>query len=294
MLVINMAVNLEQEASFSFDQMDADVIIPEVTQRQLAWDDFKESLLKWRVWLLLAYQDIKLRYRRSILGPFWITINMALTVYSMGYLYGHLFHMPIKEYFPYLVTGMLAWSLLSTTLSDLVDTYANMEIMLKQIKLPYTLYIHRIIAKNIIIFLHNLLVIVPIVIFFPEAEKIDWHSLLLIPGIFIIYVNALCYGIILAMIGARYRDIPQIIKSFINIIFFITPIMWKLDVLPPNKQFIVLLNPFYSFVELIRAPLVGYTPSLLNIVMISIATLIGMIISYFLFTARRARIIYWL
>ncbi|HLB43230.1 MAG TPA: ABC transporter permease [Gammaproteobacteria bacterium] len=292
---------LEQEASLLKKnikiiniQDEPRVIIPVFSQNQLAWNDVMEGITKWRVWLLLAYQDIKLRYRRSILGPFWITLSMAITIYSMGYLYGHLFRIPIQEYFPYLVAGMLGWSLLSTTINELVDTYSLSEIMLKQIKLPYSLYIHRIIAKNIIIFFHNLLVIIPVIIFFHNDIKIDWHIFLLLPGLALIYLNAFAYGIVLAMIGARYRDIPQIVKSLITVVFFITPIMWKLDILPPEKRFVVLLNPFYSFIELIRAPLIGYTPTLINFTMILMITIIGMIISYFIFTSHRARIIYWL
>src|SRR3990167_10129843 len=245
----------EQEAilkSFIQPTIDNNVVIPIVSQKQLAWQDFIAGIIKWRIWLLLAYQDIKVRYRRSIFGPFWITLSMAVTVYSMGFLYGHLFHIPIQEYFPYLVAGMLGWSLIATTVTELVDTFSTTQIMLKQIKLPYTLYVHRIIAKNFIIFFHNSLVIIPVILFFPIDIKLDWHVFLLLPGLILFYLNALSYGIVLAMIGARYRDIPQLIKSLMNVIFFITPIMWKLDILPPEKRFIVLLNPFYSFIELIR------------------------------------------
>lgn len=270
----------------------ANVIFPHVTQKQLAFADLRDSIKNWRIWLLLAYQDIKLRYRRSILGPFWITLSMAITVYSMGYLYSYLFRMPIREYFPYLVAGMLAWSLISTTITDLVDTFTNAGNMLKQIKLPYSLYIHRIIARNMLIFFHNIFVIVPVLIIF--SVKLNLNFLLLIPGLFIIYFNAMTFGIILAMIGARYRDISQIIKSLIVVVFFITPIMWKPSILSPNKQLIISLNPFYALVELIRAPLNGYLPSTMNIMMVSMLTLTGLIVSYVVFTSRRTRIIYWL
>src|SRR3990167_6154831 len=212
----------EQEAilkSFIQPTIDNNVVIPTVSQNQLAWQDLTDGIKKWRIWLLLAYQDIKVRYRRSIFGPFWITLSMAVTVYSMGFLYGHLFHIPIQEYFPYLVAGMLGWSLIATTVTELVDTFSLSQVMLKQIKLPYSLYVHRITAKNMIIFFHNLLVMIPL-IFFQTNIKMDWHLLLLLPGLLFIYVNAICYGIVLAMIGARYRDIPQIIKSFITVIFF--------------------------------------------------------------------------
>src|SRR5579872_2401511 len=126
--------------------------------RRLAFKDILDGLSKWRVWLMLAYQDIKLRYRRSILGPFWITLSMAITVYSMGFLYGHLFRSNLQEYYPFLVAGMLAWGLLATTITDLTDTFIFYEGLIKQIKLPYILYIHRTVARNIIIFFHNILV----------------------------------------------------------------------------------------------------------------------------------------
>src|SRR5579872_3606477 len=120
--------------------------------RRLAFKDILDGLSKWRVWLMLAYQDIKLRYRRSILGPFWITLSMAITVYSMGYLYSHLFHMDLKNYFPFLVGGMLAWGFISNTITELVETLTQEESRIKQIKLPYCLYINKVIARNFLIF----------------------------------------------------------------------------------------------------------------------------------------------
>jgi len=262
--------------------------------KRLAWEDLKEGLMRWQVWYMLAYQDIKLRYRRSLLGPFWLTISMAITVYSMGYLYSYLFHMNIREYFPYLVAGMLGWSLISVTLTDLIEAFSYPEAMLKQIKLPYSIYVHRVAMRNIIIFFHNILIMVPILIIFHNVAKVNFCLLLLIPGLFIIYFNFICYGLVFSMIGARYRDISQIIKSLVQVAFFITPIMWTPDILPPSKRFIAYLNPFYAFIELVRQPLIGHAPTLLNILVVGVLTIIGITAGYLIFPARRARIIYWL
>ncbi|HLB58330.1 MAG TPA: hypothetical protein VJL60_05900, partial [Gammaproteobacteria bacterium] len=119
------------------------------SQNQLAFTDLLSGLKSWRVWTLLAYQDIKLRYRRSVLGPFWITISMAITAYTMGYLYGHLFRSDLDTYIPYLTAGLLGWALISNSILELTETFTNYEGMLKQIKLPYSLYIHRVAARNI-------------------------------------------------------------------------------------------------------------------------------------------------
>jgi len=264
------------------------------TPSKLAYQDIKDGLSKWRIWMLLAYQDIKLRYRRSVLGPFWITLSMAITVYSMGYLYGHLFHTSLQTYFPFLVAGMLAWALISTQVTELTDAFIAAEGLIKQLKLPYSLYIHRVATRNIIIFFHNVLVIIPILLIFHESVKINSNTLLLIPSLLIVYINSIIYGLILAMIGARYRDIPQIIKSLIQVAFFLTPVMWNPSVLPPNDRYLVLLNPFYAFVELLRAPLTGLAPTLTVYMMTATVTAIGAAVAFKMFRHYRARIVYWL
>jgi lipopolysaccharide transport system permease protein len=267
---------------------------PKRNQKLLALHDFWDALKKWRIWFLLAYQDIKLRYRRSILGPFWITISMAITVYSMGYLYGHLFHTNLQTYFPFLVAGMLSWALISSTIMEQTEAFILAEGLVKQVKLPYFLYIHRVVTRNFLIFFHNILVIIPVLAIFHEVAKINFYTLMLIPGLFIIYINAVCYGLVLAMIGARYRDLSQIIKSLVQVVFFITPIMWNPSTLPEKNRYFAVLNPFYAFVELIRTPLMGFAPTLLNFIIVGVITLIGILLCVMIFPRYRARIIYWL
>src|SRR3990167_3970079 len=223
--------------------------LPDACQKNLAYDDLVSGIKSWRVWMLLAYQDIQLRYRRSVLGPFWITMSMAITVYSMGYLYAHLFHQELANYYPFLVTGMLTWTFISSIITEVTDGFIASEGMIKQIKLPYSLYMHRIVTRNLLIFFHNLAVMIPIVIIFHETSKVNWYTLLLIPGLLIIYVNTISYGLIICMIGSRYRDINQVVKSLLQVIFFLTPIMWTPDVLGPDKQYIVYLNPLYALIE---------------------------------------------
>jgi ABC-type polysaccharide/polyol phosphate export permease len=262
--------------------------------RKAAFSDFKEGLSVWRIWFLLAYQDIKLRYRRSVLGPFWLTLSMAITVYSMGFLYGHLFRTDLHQYYPFLVAGMLSWALLSSVIVEQTDAFVTSEGLIKQIKLPYSLYTHRIATRNIIIFFHNIIVMVPVYLIFYDTAKINFNFLLLIPGLLLIYINAIFYGLFLAMICIRYRDVSQIIKSLIQVVFFLTPVMWDPSILNEKKRFIVDLNPFYSFLEIIRAPLLGKAPSLFNVSVVLGATLIGMLICVRIFIPYRPRIIYWL
>jgi lipopolysaccharide transport system permease protein len=290
----------EQEATASVELIasakhfaENEISFPHVTQMQMAWQDIQDGLQKWPIWVTLAYQDIKVRYRRSVLGPFWLTLSMAITVYSMGFLYAHLFHSEVRQYYPFLVAGMVSWGLIAAAISELTDTFAGAE-GIKQIKMPYSLYIHRTISRNIIIFFHNILVMIPIYIIFHDFVRINLNTLILIPGLMLTYLNAMIFGLILAMIGARFRDISQIIKSLIQVIFFVTPIMWDPKILPEKDIYFVLANPFYSYIELIRAPLLGLTPTLTNWMITLSTTIVGSLICMLMFSRYRARIIYWL
>ncbi len=284
---------MELTTNINDQTLNPEVTFQQQSQNQLALADLLDGFKKWRVWSLLAYQDIKLRYRRSVLGPFWITLSMAITAYTMGYLYGHLFRSDLQTYIPYLTAGLLGWALISNSIMELTDTFTNYEGMLKQIKLPYSLYIHRVAARNVLIFFHNVVVIIPILIIFHQVAKVNTNTLLLIPCLMLFYVNAIAYGFIFAMIGARYRDVSPIIKNFVQVVFFITPIMWRPEILPASKQFVVALNPVSSFLGIIREPLLGHTPAVYDIVVALLMTLIGIVISYRMFSRYRARIVYW-
>src|SRR6185312_432098 len=115
---------------------------------QLALTDIKDGLMNWHIWFLLSWQDIKLRYRRSTLGPLWITLSMAVTIYTMGLLYSHLFKMDLTTYYPFLATGMLTWSLISTLLNEGTSIFVESEHFIKQMKQPYITFILRVTARN--------------------------------------------------------------------------------------------------------------------------------------------------
>lgn len=275
----------------------ASVVISDVRdipsqKMRLAWADLGEGLVSWRIWLLLSWQDIRLRYRRSLLGPFWITISMAITIYSMGFLYGHLFKTDLRAYYPFLAAGMLSWALINMLITDGTNTFVEAESYLKQMKLPYSIFLLRTICRNFIIFFHNIVVIVPILIIFHIG--ISLHLLALIPALLLIALNAFVYGMIFAIVGTRYRDIGQIILSLMQVAFFLTPIMWNANILPAHYQFVVKLNPFAQFIELMRAPLMGSLPSHYAIASTLAITLLGIVMALCLFSRVRHRIIYWL
>ena len=258
----------------------------------LALIDISEGLKERRIWFLLAWQDVKLRYRRSTLGPFWITLSMAITIYSMGLLYGRLFKMDLSQYYPFLASGILTWSLISSLLTEGVTIFVEAEQFIKQMKQPYSVFVFRIITRCFIIFFHNILVFLPIIFIF--HVKISIASMFIPFSLVIIWINGASLGVILALLGTRFRDLAQLIISVVQIIFFLTPIIWSPSALPERYHYIIKINPFAQFLELLRNPLLGISPSQYTILFTCLVTLLGLCISFSIFARYRARIPYWL
>ncbi len=258
----------------------------------LAWDDIADGLKSWRIWVLLAWHEVKLRYRRSTLGPFWITISMAITIYTMGILYGHLFKMDLAVYYPFLATGILGWNLISLIVNDATITYVNADQFIKQMKQPYSFFMFQSVTRNFIIFFHNIVVLAPLILFF--HLKINANTLFIFVSLVILWINAVSYSTILALLGTRFRDIPILVASLIQVVFFLTPIMWSPTILPLRYHYVIDLNPFAQFMELFRNPLLGTMPSSYALVTTFGLTILGVFSAFIIFSRYRARIAYWL
>jgi len=285
---------METEAIDSQLSLDGLTSAPGVAKKpwEMALDDIIMSLFSWRIWLLLGWQDIQVQYRRSSLGPFWITLSMAIRIYTMGFLYAHLFKMRLNSYFPFLAASMLTWSLISMMLIDLSDAFNKSFAFLKQMKISYTIFILRVVWRNFIVFLHNIIVIIPLI--FIYHMKINVNSLWILPALVLLGINACCFGMLLSVIGSRYRDFSQMVKSLIQVAFFLTPVMWDPSTLPAKYQILVEVNPFAQFVELLREPLMGVAPSEYCVLFVLTVTLLGAAAAFYVFSKYRSRIIFWL
>jgi len=244
------------------------------------------------MWKTLGTLDIKIRYRRSAIGPFWLTISMAVTIYFMGFLYGHLFKLDLKNYFPYLASGIISWSFISMLIIESNHAFVESANYIKNQPFAISTFIMKIITRNLIIFAHNLLAYLPIMFIFDAG--LNSNLLYFLPGLALVCINAYFWGGVLAIIGARYGDFDQIIKSIIQVVFFVTPIMWMPKLLPEKYQWVVLANPFAQFLQLLRNPLIGQPISLYTLSVMIIITVLGILLFGHLVKRYKYRIVYWL
>jgi ABC-2 type transport system permease protein/lipopolysaccharide transport system permease protein len=252
--------------------------------------DLTAGLALWPLWVRLGWNDILQRYRRSLLGPFWLTASMAIMVVSLGVLYSELFKQPIHDFLPYLCVGLLVWTLIAGFVTEGGALFTGAESYIKQIRLPYSVYVYRSTWSKFVIFIHNFVIYFGVLLYFQLWPGMT--ALWAIPGLLIVMLNGSLLNLCIGIVSARFRDIPQVVNSAIQIIFFVTPIFWKPELLK-SRTFIVDFNPFFHLIEVVRAPLLGNVPSMKSYVAVLLITIVNLTIAGVLFSRFRARIAYW-
>lgn len=257
---------------------------------RLAFADVVEGVRRHEIWSTLAWQDIRKRYQRSILGPFWITLTMLVMIGGMGPIYAILFRVDVHEFLPYLALGIITWGLISPMILEGCMVFQQSQQMIQSVRLPMTTYIAKLIYTNVIIFLHNLVAFIPVMIFF--AIRPEWTWLLAIPGLLLIIIASIPVVFILGPLCTRFRDLSPIVGSLMQVLFFLTPIFWQAKMLGP-RQYLVNYNPFFLFVNLIRTPFSGGVPNLKTYIGVGLVTVVLYAIAIPVFTRCRSRIAFW-
>jgi lipopolysaccharide transport system permease protein len=285
-------------AAHDYDQVAAREVVLELTgdrsraaMRALAVRDVVDGLRLWRLAVKLAWLDIKLRYRGSMLGPFWLTISTAVMVSALGVLFATLYHMDVRDYLPFLALSQVLWAFLSTLIADACVCFTVSEPLILSIRMPLSVHALRVLIRGLLILAHNVVVIVVVDVLFslwPGA-----FMLMAVPGLLLWMVDAFAVALLLGAIGARFRDIPPIVGSVVQIAFFVTPVIWKPQQLGVHA-WVLPYNPFFALLEVMRAPLLGYLPSAETWLMAVVYSLLLLGVTWLLLVRARGRVPFWL
>jgi ABC-2 type transport system permease protein len=255
----------------------------------------------WRqrpLWGHLGWQDIKQRYRRSVLGPIWITISMAVTAVALGILYAGLFGNDLSVQLPYILVGFIVWGFISGCILEGADVFIANEGLIKHLPSPLSVHVYRLVWRQTLLFAHNMIVYVIMLVIFPQP--LNWTVVLVIPGFLLLMVNGAWVALVLGIVTTRFRDLTPITQSIVQLMFFMTPIVWIyedfLNSLNPTiaeRARLAELNPFLHFLEIVRRPLLGQEQVLRNWVVVLVITVVGWAVALFVLRRYRSRVSYW-
>jgi ABC-2 type transport system permease protein len=254
--------------------------------------DLVDGFARRELWAHLGWQDIKQRYRRSVLGPLWISISMGVIATAMGILYGALFGEPVHTFLPYVATGLLIWNFINGCILEGSEVFIANEGLIRFLPAPISLHVYRLLWRQTLFFLHNLVIWLLLVIIFPQP--LSATVLLAVPAFLLLVLNGLWLALLAGIIATRFRDIPPIIASLTQLLFFMTPIVWSYERLKSNPlAAYVELNPVMHFVEILRQPLLGQPIVWRHWAVVGVITVVGCAVSLVCLRNYRSRVAYW-
>lgn len=257
-----------------------------------AMRDLGGGLSRPWLWFGLGWNDIRQRYRGSLLGSLWITINISLLIAGLTLIFAGPLGSNREAYAPYVGVGLVFWYFIQGTINDSCQVFIASADTIRNSPMPLSVHVLRLLCRNSIVLAHNL-VIIPVVLaaFGAWPAFAAWTAL---PGLALLMVAIFWTSLLLGILGARYRDISQVVTNLLQLLFFLTPIFWPLSALSSDNFWIIALNPVFPFIDIVRSPLLGAAPAPASWPIALGLTAAAAAMALFAFARLRSRVAYWL
>lgn len=262
-----------------------------------ALKDLIQGAKQHELWFMLGLQDIKQRYRRSVLGPLWITIATGVMAAALGLLYSMLFQIPVAKFLPHVTVGLIMWNFISGAIKEGSTIFIDNEGLIKQLPAPLSVHVYRLVWRQTLFLAHNLVIWVLLIIIFPRA--LGWEFFLFIPGLCLLLVNGVWVAMFFGIIATRFRDVAPLLEALVQLLFYVTPIVWMTDTLHDQggavsqRARLAELNPLYHYLEVVRGPMIGQQVAGYHWLIVIVCTLGGLLLALLVMKRWRFRVSYW-
>jgi ABC-type polysaccharide/polyol phosphate export permease len=242
-------------------------------------------------WFTLSVADIRRKYVRTILGPFWSVLNSIIFVLIIGICYSSIFSVQVSKLLPHFSAGYFCWLFISTTISESYGVIHANGIVIKTSRIRPISFILRLISRNFLVFLHNIVISFVIAVIYGINLRYAPLSLL---GLASLLLFIFPVSVLVSFACCRFRDLEPMIANTLLIVLFVTPLLWFPEMLSADKRFLVDFNPVYHLIELIRAPLLGSIPSLWSYMFTFFMIAVLNAAAVLIYVKLRRRLAYWI
>lgn len=253
--------------------------------------DLKSSLKLWKTVIFLSWSDLVGRYRRSVLGPIWIVIGIAFGSAGIGFLWSEIFDVPRNQIVPSITIGFCIWIFISSTVIESPSSLTVFESSIKNVPLPLSFFPLINLIKQFINFIHSWIIIIIVSIIYPPEISLQFFWFF--PSLVITVFNLFLLSFSLSIIGARFRDTQPLVSSVVPILFFLSPVLFRLQQVE-DIAWIIWLNPFTYFVTILREPLQGAVNDINIYITMLGFTFFNYIILAILMHLKNKKIIHWI
>lgn len=244
-----------------------------------------EEVWKYKELLyFLTWRDLKIRYKQTAIGALWAVFQPFITMVVFTVFFGGLLNVP-SDGVPYPIfvyTGLLFWQFFSSALSDTSNVLITNQSIITKIYFPRLLLPLSSVAAKFVDFIIASIILVGMMIYYGYAPNL--YGLLIIPLLlFITFMASVGLGLFLSSINVKYRDVRYALPFFIQILMFVTPVIYPAGVLG-KYSWVLALNPMMGVIQSARAALLGTTVLNWTLILISfVATFILLLIGIYTF-----------
>lgn len=246
-------------------------------------------------WFHLAMSDLRTRWRRSFFGIFWSILQPLCLTILVSIVFSKLFNQEIREYAPYILSGLVIWDFLTSTIVGGSLAFVQADAYIKQTRHPLAIYtLRNCVSSLVVMALASLALIGWVIVVLPST--FGWHWLAVVTVYPLILLICWPISTVMAYIGARYRDLPNALQLILQALWFVSPVYF-LDSMFRNGglHWFVDYNPIYHLMQIVRAPLLSGTwPTLTNYVWCLATFIVAALIAIAMGTWSEKRVIYYL
>ncbi|CAQ05905.1 MULTISPECIES: ABC transporter permease [Corynebacterium] len=262
-----------------------------------AWDDLTRGFQQRELWLALGWQDIKQRYRRSVLGPLWITIATGVMAAALGLLYSQLFGIDVAVFLPHVAVGLIMWGFIAGCIKEGAEVFISNEGLIKQLPSALSVHVYRLVWRQFLFLLHNLVIWLALLAIF--RIPVGWEVLLAVPGLALLIINGVWVTMFFGIVATRFRDVAPLLDSLVQLAFYMTPIVWTAQTLTDQggavaeRAALAKLNPLYHYLEIVRGPMINVPVEASSWYIVIAMTVVGLGLALLAMRKWRFRVSYW-
>lgn len=219
--------------------------------------DLRSALNNPGAWFYWAWITFVIKYRKTALGPLWVIAGPAMFVLVLGELFRHVTAHANDLFVPHLAAGLIIWNYITNIVITAPKLYAMHRPSLMHGPANHANIVLKVICNSGIIFLHQSIVIVAVMVLHQVPPSAHW--LLILPAVALILAHSIWVLVVLGLIGARYRDLAEVVEMAMRIAFLATPIIWMAgdDGRGSVVGVFLAFNPFYHVLEPLRGAILG-------------------------------------
>lgn len=205
----------------------------------------------------LVARDIKIKYRRSVLGVLWTLLNPLCMMIVLSVVFSNLFKFDIENFPLYLLSGQVIFNFFSNATTSAMSSIVSSASLIKKVYVPKYLFVLANVFSSFINLMASFIAL--ILVMLAMRAELHWTILLVPIPLLLLVLFSLGVSLVLAALTVKFRDIMHLYSVFITALMYLTPVIYPMSILPEWLAKIVELNPITNMLTMFRDVMLNNT-----------------------------------